>query len=193
MIVGINGVSESGKDSIGQICINHWNCKRLAFADRMKECALAIDPWIPIDPALVDYIETRGQIVRLSVMVSKLGWDEAKKNPEVRRFLQRLGTDAGRNILAEDLWVRQLTPLIKARPSQHFVITDVRFLNEAEMIRNRGGVVVRVTRPGYGPAQGHISDVHDQSLWDEIIHNNGTLEELEETTVAILGKYFDAS
>jgi deoxynucleotide monophosphate kinase-like protein len=189
MIVGINGVSESGKDSIGRICIEEWGCKHLAFATRMKEFALAVDPWVPIDPLLSPALfNTRGQFVRLSVLVARDGWDMAKKNPEVRRLLQAIGTEGGRKTLDEKLWIKQVSPLI--RPNKHYVVTDVRFLNEAEFIRNHGGIVVRVERPGYGPALGHISDVHDDSLWDVVIHNDGSLDDLHKKVVGVLAEYF---
>lgn len=188
MIVGVNGVSESGKDSIGRICVEEWGCKPLAFATRMKEFALAVNPWVPIDPLLVDKIESRGQIIRLRALVEKVGWDAAKKNPEVRRLLQHIGTEGGRKTLDEALWIKQVSPLVRGK--WNYVITDVRFLNEAEFIRNHGGIVVRVERPGYGPALGHVSDVHDAALWDEVIHNNGTLDDLRKTVIDCLGEYF---
>lgn len=191
MIVGINGVAGSGKDAVGGVCRERWGCKRLAFADRMKEFALAVNPWVPIDPLLVDKLQTRGQIVRLAVMVDAIGWDAAKQNPEVRRLLIAIGTEGGRNCLGEDIWIKQVSPLV--RKDKNYVVTDVRFLNEAEWVRNHGGIVVRVERPGYGPLVNHDSEVHGDSLWDTIIHNNGTLEDLETTVVDQLDGYFNAS
>lgn len=190
MIVGVNGVSEAGKDSIGRICVEEWGCKHLAFATRMKEFALAVNPWVPIDHMQSpEAVNTRGQFVRLRELVEKVGWDEAKKNPEVRRLLQATGTEGGRKTLDEALWIKQVSPLVRGK--RNYVITDVRFLNEAEFIRNHGGIVVRVERPGYGPALGHVSDVHEDSLWDEVIHNNGTLDDLRKTVIDRLGEYFD--
>lgn len=190
VIVGINGVAESGKDTLGTICAQSWGCKRLAFATRMKEFALAVDPWVPIDPLQnPQAFNTRGQFTRLSIMVEAIGWDMAKKNPEVRRLLQAIGTEGGRETLDPDLWIKQVRPLL--RKGRNYVITDVRFLNEAEFVRNHGGIVVRVERPGFGPALGHVSDVHNDSLWDIVIHNDGTVDDLRKRAIDLLGEYFD--
>lgn len=77
-----------------------------------------------------------------------------------RTFLQRYGTEAHRDLFGDDFWVDALLPLeIKkfhgdeARWQKNFptsdiaVITDVRFENEAERIRDLGGQVWRIDRP----------------------------------------------
>lgn len=66
-----------------------------------------------------------------------------------------------------------------------YVITDVRFPNEAAMVRQLGGQIWQIQRPGYeAGATGHASD-NDGSHFnpDRIIYNNGALEELRETVL----------
>lgn len=183
MIVGVNGVAYSGKDSVGNVCIDAFGCKRIAFADRMKEFALAVNPWV-YDP------NRPGLLIRLHDLVKEVGWDHAKKHPEVRRLLIAIGTEGGRKVLGEDLWINQAMGGGRLRKDRHYVVTDVRFLNEAEAIRKRGGVVLRVERPGFGPLVQHASELHDQGLWDFVIHNDGTLTDLHNKVVAALRDFF---
>ena len=69
------------------------------------------------------------------------------------------------------------------------VISDCRFLNELEAIKNAGGFLVRIVRPGsfideeYNKHQSEseMREISD-SLFDLIITNDGSLDELREKT-----------
>lgn len=101
--IGLTGRATSGKDSVGQILVSEYQYTRVAFADALKSMALALDP-------IVDRLgqETLLHPVRLHALVRADGWEAAKMNPEVRRFLQALGTEAVRDHLGEDAWIRAL-------------------------------------------------------------------------------------
>jgi hypothetical protein len=58
-----------------------------------------------------------------------------------------LGSPLLRELGAETYWLDKVASLIKANPDARYVITDVRFLNEAAMVRDFGGVLIRVRRP----------------------------------------------
>jgi hypothetical protein len=125
-----------------------------------------------------------------------------KQDPEVRRLLQRMGTEVGRNLYGEDFWVNQTLKNIEslkrsegqpdstqkfgvemAEPSEdyEFVIPDVRFKSEANEIKKRGGVIIRVSRSGVVAPNDHISEHDlDNYKFDAIIENNGSLDELYE-------------
>jgi hypothetical protein len=61
----------------------------------------------------------------------------------------------------------------------NYVVTDVRFENEAAMIKLMGGEVWRVKRPGVEAVNDHISEhALDGYKADRILSNGGTLEEL---------------
>lgn len=88
----------------------------------------------------------------------------------VREFLQKLGTDAMRMGLHPNVWVNAL--MADYKPSHmhsvnpdfekypDWIITDVRFPNEAEAIKERGGIVVRIDRLfNPYPKSNHISEV----------------------------------
>lgn len=73
-----------------------------------------------------------------------------EKDTESRQLLQRRGTENGRLVHGEDVWIRCMQAWIRAhseRGIKRFLITDVRFENEAEWIRSLGGMVIRVEAP----------------------------------------------
>jgi hypothetical protein len=83
-----------------------------------------------------------------------------------RRALQTLGTEWGRGCYP-DVWIELALAEIRAtnadtyRVREKFVISDVRFKNEAAAIRKAGGEVWRIVRPGVGlegEAAAHVSE-----------------------------------
>lgn len=145
MIFGLCGYAGVGKDTAARVLVEEFGYKRVAFADPMREALEALDPLIPCPKAPPR---------RLLRLVDELGWEVVKGDPEVRRLMQQLGTEVGRNIIGQDIWVN----LAAREMDDRTVVTDVRFPNEARLIRGRGGVLVRLDRPGFGPVNEHISD-----------------------------------
>lgn len=85
----------------------------------------------------------------------------------VRDFLQKLGTDGLRNGLHSDVWVNALFADYQCIPADlvpngwdcpNWIITDVRFKNEAQAIKSKGGIIIRVDRPGFKPINDHPSE-----------------------------------
>lgn len=174
-LIGLSGYAQSGKDSVGKILVEHHGFTRAAFADRMREMAIAINP-------IVDWSNEGlgGRPVRLDEIITAVGWERAKQNQEVRVLLQRIGTDAGRELLGSDVWVKATFNQMTPRKSSAWVITDVRFPNEAAAIFRRDGLVMRITRPGAVPANGHVSErALDNYPFDYTLDNEGTLDDLE--------------
>jgi hypothetical protein len=107
------------------------------------------------------------------------GWEGLKERASgVRGLLQRLGTDVGRELWGEDFWVGQAFEGLVG--DEGVVFTDVRFPNEAEAIRARGGVVWNVVRPGVGVVNGHVSEsALGGFVFDATVVNDGSLQDLE--------------
>lgn len=172
-VIGFCGYAGSGKDEAAKALVEDgW--QRVSFADPIREMALAIDPIIGVQ--FIESTGRMGEIQRLSRIVEESSWNNAKQFSEVRRLLQRIGTEAGRDILGQDVWVnigrdRALSC------GKSVVFTDVRFPNEVAMIRELGGQIVRIYRPGVGPANGHSSETLIDSIEaDATIHNSGSQE-----------------
>jgi len=168
-IVGIAGYAQHGKDSLGDMLVEKHGYKKVAFAAALKQMALVLDPWI-VDGAVS--MSGHGAVYRLSQLVGEGGWEDAKKLPEVRRFLQVLGTEAVRDILGTDSWLRALWNTMAIDPEQKYVITDVRFPNEADFVHTRcDGMVFRVSRVDEegkpfdnGIGKDHPSELHIADL-----------------------------
>lgn len=175
-LVGFTGIAGSGKDTAAQCLVGYTH---LAFADKLKIGALAVDPLIPVGP------DAYGQysFVRLSKLVAELGWDEAKKNPEVRRFLQRYGTEGGREIHGDDCWLKPIKKSVQYElsESRRVKITDVRNDNEADLVGYFKGCLIRVVGPRRIPgvdsshsSEKGISDTYVS--WNVV--NDGTIPDL---------------
>lgn len=179
LIIGITGYAGHGKDTVAKILMKDFGYRRIAFADKVREAALAINPYI-------DNGKTISQ-QRLSAIVEQEGWDKAKQFPDIRRLLQRIGTDMGRNILGQNIWVQALFDQIVGEEfvnaeTYNWVIPDVRFDNEAnEILDAWNGMMWRVSRPGFDNRIGteHPSEALIATLpvTAELV-NDGTIEDL---------------
>lgn len=193
----LNGPAGSGKDTLASHLVEKHGFTRFAFADSVREVALTLNPYVPTnDKGNVIY-------VRLKELVDAYGWEDAKRNvSEVRRLLQVIGTEVGRDILpkrkrgGETVWFTLMCQKIdkyaknftEYDPAQgkyaRVVITDCRFTDELNLCArlNTSLVVglVRVEREGL-PKMDHVSESFDitsedtkQWLFEEGYFNPGT-------------------
>lgn len=72
----------------------------------------------------------------------------------IRRTLQTLGTEWGRDMMGQDIWLNNAVRRIKQLQAEgkHVVVDDCRFTNEFAAMRGAGGMMVKINRPK-GPAQ----------------------------------------
>ncbi|WP_277209196.1 hypothetical protein [Isoptericola croceus] len=125
--------------------------------------------------------------ISLRELVTEVGWDEAKTDrvhgPEVRRLLQRLGSEVINQHLGADILGRELL----ARIAESFatdgvgpvVVGDVRRDDEAHVLLGRGATLWRVDRPGTGPANGHVTEAGiDEALVADVLVNDSTIAAL---------------
>ena len=176
MIIGVTGYAQSGKDTVAQFLIDHHGFERVAFADPIREMLYEMDPVIP----------SNEDVYSLRVLVDSLGWEAAKREPEVRRLLQELGVSA-RLIVDENIWITVAAKKMYD-PEKNYVITDVRFENEAAAVKIMGGQLWRIKRSGVGPVNEHISEMElDAIKVDQILLNNGSLEDLQELITTRMG------
>lgn len=107
-----------------------------------------------------------------------------------RQLLQTLGTEWGRTLIAEDVWItlmRRRVNALAAAGHETVVIADVRFDNEAQAIRDMGGEVWRIVRDRADMAEpDHASESGiSPDLIDRTIDNRGTIDDLRKAVVAI--------
>ncbi|MGH3442016.1 MAG: DUF4406 domain-containing protein [Nitriliruptorales bacterium] len=171
-LIGLCGFAGVGKDATARSLARHGYV-RVAFADALRDVLYDTNP---IAEGVCDY--------PVGYYVDEWGWDRAKREIyEIRGYLQRLGV-AVRDHVSESAWVD--AALRKADASHAPVaITDVRFDNEVEAVRSRGGLIVLVTRPGHAAVNDHVSEQlaasleADRTLADHVIDNDGGPEALD--------------
>lgn len=176
MIIGLSGYARSGKDEAA-IALQDIGFHRVAFADKLRDVIYALNPIV--NPTKENYFVQHKVPVLLQEVIDDFGWGgykETQYGTEIRRLLQRLGTEAGRQTLWDSIWVD--AAFAGAPDGANIVVTDCRFPNEAEAIKERGGEVWRITREGVRPANSHASETGlDDWDFDVRINNEGTLED----------------
>lgn len=167
MIIGLTGYAQSGKDSVANILVSNYGYTRVAFADPIRELLYQMNPAV------------KDGGYRVQSTVDAYGWDVAKTAfPEVRNMLQNLGVGA-RKTFGDMFWVQQALRLIQF--DGNYVITDVRYPNEAKAIREYDNAQIwRIKRSGIIPVNAHASETAmDGENVDQIFVNNGTLDDLK--------------
>lgn len=172
MLLGLCGYAGCGKDTAAQVLIEEFHFQRVAFADPIKQALLTLNPYVP-NP------ENNG-FQRISEFSEGRDWANVKEYAEVRRLMQIIGTEVGRNLFDPDIWVKLAEAKLASTLSVgHTVVTDVRFPNEARLIKKHGGLLIRIGRPGYGAVNEHVSDRASENwTYDHHIDNDGSVDKL---------------
>jgi hypothetical protein len=167
MIIGLMGYAQSGKDTIASILCSEHGYTRIAFADKIRELLYDVNPMVGCSPS--GYLQD---------LVNLVGWDQAKQEPQVRRLLQDLGVGA-RKTFGDMFWVQQA--LRQVHFEGNFVITDVRFPNEAKAIKTYDNSLLwRIERIGVDAVNDHISETALKDYpSDHTFINNGTIDDLK--------------
>jgi hypothetical protein len=187
-LIGIGGLLYAGKDAVGDYLVDEHDWAKLGMSDSLNLALLTLNPMIPcnvVEGQLVSEGHIRGEFVPYQYLHREIGYVEAKKNPEVRRLLQALGTEVGRELIDNNVWVDMTRRRIRTLRAEgvSVIVTGMRFPNELDMIREEGGELWWVSRPGVEGGNtltgSHASEnsVGAQDF-DTIIPNVGTLEDL---------------
>lgn len=164
-LIGLCGYKRSGKDTAANI-LRRQGYEQLAFATPLKLMLETLLQYANVSPGLVN------QCLNGHRKDFALGTLQAKS---CRQAMQTLGTEWGRDLIGQDLWVDILFD--HAQSYDKVVISDVRFDNEVVALRKHGGKLIRIDR-GHSPS-GHASEYIEHIIPDITITNIGTLLELE--------------
>jgi len=207
MLIGILGRIGSGKGAIAEELVRTYGFRQDSFAATLKDATAALFNW---DRSMLEGNTPEGRINREQVdpwWSEKLGIE----NFTPRLALQLIGTDVFRNHFHKDIWM--LSVLARYKGDENVVISDARFPNEVKAILEMNGRIVRVDR-GEEPIwwdcavsatngdngalaimRNTHSDVHESEwAWantkpDEIILNNGGLDELHSMVKLLSNRY----
>ncbi len=170
-LLGLSGRMGSGKSTLAAYIerVRPDAVRRTSFAQPIKAIG-----------SILGGVHSKGDVNK-QAMVPTL----ADAGITWRRLYQMIGTDFGRVMLSPDIWVRLAKmELDKLQGNPELVIfDDVRFENELQFIRSRGGKVYRIIREDLPllPENSHASEwLPDVALCDGVIYNNSTLDELNE-------------
>lgn len=161
-IIGLCGQAHAGKNKVAELLQGHHPFDEYAFADPLKKAAAIIFD-LPIEHFYDEILkETINEF-----------WGMTP-----RQMLLKLGTDACRDNIRDDIWVKRTIGSVEKSISvgNNVVVTDVRFPNEAEEIKRLGGHIVRVIRRDGELAVDHKSAIDIPAhLVDVELFNDGTL------------------
>lgn len=199
MIIGVNGYAQSGKDTVGELIRQtdgSWVIKK--WAGKLKTIA-SILTGLPVHlfedgDAKNTYLGSEWSTLSHNPLNTVTPFQDIEfvEMMSIRMFLQKLGTDAIRDGLHPNAWINALMSEYRKDKfsgyvgdtrheidSSKWIITDTRFPNEAKAIKDKGGFVIRVDRPGVQPINHHLSEISLNGWdFDYRIENSGTIEDL---------------
>lgn len=162
--IGIHGPARAGKDTIAKHLVEHHGFIKNSFADPLKRA---------------------GQ--QMFMLTEEQTWSDELKEQVIkwwgmspRQMFQKLGTEGGRNVFGEDLWLKRWQIHFDTfGPVVNYVTPDARFENEATFLRERGFTIIHVSSPRVSPLVGdtrkHASEngiVFREDLGDIRVVNN---------------------
>lgn len=172
-IVGISGHLGAGKDSLAHRLVTRHGFVRVGFADSLK-----FEVASTLRRTLLAYAGERGMVVDVDTsdqVIRDMLWDN--RTPMTRALLQEWGTELRRQ-QDPDYWVKAWQRAAERFP--RVVVPDVRFTNEAKAIRELGGTLVKVVRPGHeGDSHASESFASGWQEWDHVFTNEGTIDDLQ--------------
>lgn len=176
-IIGLGHYSRTGKDTFANALVQnlrdrHPNVRvaKIPFAWKLKMVCYELYSWDGLMPP--EFYDTpEGEPLR-EVPLPTIGLTPVQ-------IWVAMGTPAVRDNVWQTTWIDYL--LKTDHSLDVLVIPDVRFPNEVQAIKDRGGHIIKVVRPGYGPRK----TVADRQLvgfydWDNLIGADGNISTLRE-------------
>jgi hypothetical protein len=209
---------EFDKLDVGNEGYHPWQIKK--FAGKLKQIASLLTG-IPVE-MWEDQEFKKQEMPKCWNKLQQSGRSKVSIPMTYRDFLQKLGTEAMRDGLHTNVWVNALfadyRPVCDKFESKmlqtggnytssicsdcdcfpKWIITDMRFPNEMDAVKERKGITIKVVRPvlnqtayekAYEETHAHPSETAlDNAKFDYEIINDGTIEDLIEKVKEILIK-----
>lgn len=172
MIIGLTGKKQSGKSTAAQYIKETYGAVRLNFKDGL------IAELIQNFPDLLKYYQHQYGVLDVEDLF-------IAKEPPIRFLMQNYGTEVRRHDNPH-YWVDQW----KLRATGNVVVDDVRFINEANAVKEKGGIIIRIERPDMESTDTHQSEMEMDSIIPDftIVSTLGDLNKLYRDIDAIVQK-----
>lgn len=167
-LIGLSGKARCGKDTFAQALAGQFGYRQYSFAAPIYKMLNALP-----------YLEH----INSNIATEEKEKEHSFYGKSPRRLLQTLGTEWGRSFVDPNIWVWIMEDLLNKKYdiTRHssFVISDLRFENEAVWIRKMGGLVVRIHRGHEVGVAAHSSEEGFPLLENDVrISNDSTIEDL---------------
>ena len=170
MIIAISGKKHSGKSTVAAMLSEELGWEVTSFAKKLKEITCVLSGCTM--EQLEDYDFKENTIVPTYLWAYCSGGSK----PTYRSFMQWFGTEVMRKRYG-NIWIEAT---LENAPSD-VIVSDCRFINEAEAITDYNGVIIRVISPLGSSDDLHCSELEIEDIKpDVIIWNYGNLDELRD-------------
>lgn len=161
LILALTGLAGSGKSTAAMHLCDAHGFERVRFAGPLKEMMYALG---------LSEAEVEGDRKELPCDLL------CGKTP--RLAMQTIGTEWGRDIIGQDLWIKAWQAAVDRLPAAvPIVVDDCRFPNEAAAVRANGGALIKIIRPGAGAgAAGHSSEGRELGVAMATVQNDGSVD-----------------
>lgn len=189
-VIGIAGYMGHGKDTVADVLVEHFEYTKIRMADELKRVVSEVYD-LPLD--------------KLNDAEFKATPHENLDGKTPRFALQIFGTEVCRTI-TPNTWVYCVDRLIESRPNENFVIPDVRFSNEADLVFKHDGMLVGVKRyPKVRTIRNTFTQYFPQlflhqserqvpyllKLADKVFDNNSSLDQLQSEVLTFFKEIFE--
>ena len=183
MIIGVCGFIGSGKDTVADYLQNFHEFRRESFASTLKDAVAAVFGWdrIMLEGRTKEAREWREQVdpwwaARLDMPTLTPRW-----------VLQYWGTEVCRKAFHDDIWIASLENKLR-NSRDNIVISDCRFPNEIESLKQAGGSIVWVQR---GTLPDWYEDAVSANQGNNVGLNAMKMRKIHASEWAWLGSDFD--
>jgi hypothetical protein len=171
-VVAFTGLAGSGKSTSTRYLVEQYGYTLVKFAGPLKDMMRAIG---------FSERDIEGDLKEVA--------NHALCGKTPRYAMQTLGTEWGRNLIGDDLWISLWRNRVEKviEEGGRVVTDDCRFPNEASAVRKLGGGIFKIEGRG-GIAGSHVSEA-GCGISDAVIDNAGEIDELHAKVLAALERY----
>ena len=176
-LIGLSGKKQAGKSTVADLIESKdESFCRMSFADPVKRQVTTLLRSFGLSKERIGYYSTTAK----EEIIPEIG-------QSFRYLCQTIGTDWGRNLVCDDIWLRIAKIEMESNVFfSNFVFDDVRFRNEVELIQSLDGKVYWIQRKATSDDNHESENSLQPSDCDGIILNTGSKEDLEQQLLEIL-------